>query len=225
MRFPIDVAFCDRYGFVLHKPHARSRGASRVRVALVLRDRGARGQLRTLEAANPATSSRSRADPDRSDEADLATQSLQTCFSCNSTRLSISPADRALRDRSSTARGARPRHECRAGRLGGCQASCAALPARRLDPVGRCVARCRWSSRRYPHVPYSRQPHPDETYRRRPVGPNGSYPQVLPGPSQSLEAHPRHNNDRPHGPLLRHHPHLLRQRRPAYRSRVHDGGG
>ena len=50
MRFPIDVAFCDRYGFVLHRTTLAPRRVSRLDLAFVLRDRGVCRRVRTVEA-------------------------------------------------------------------------------------------------------------------------------------------------------------------------------
>ena len=64
MQFPIDVAFCDRYGRrAAREPPARRGRVSRYVFRAVLRDRGARRELRALEAPASATSSRSRAEP------------------------------------------------------------------------------------------------------------------------------------------------------------------
>ena len=51
MRFPIDVAFCDRYGFVLHLASLAPRRVSRAGLAFLLRDRGAGGRVRPLGVA------------------------------------------------------------------------------------------------------------------------------------------------------------------------------
>ena len=48
MQFPIDVAFCDRYGFVLHVSRMRPGSGLALRVPRLLRDRGVGGVVRPL---------------------------------------------------------------------------------------------------------------------------------------------------------------------------------
>ena len=58
MRFPIDVAFCDRYGFVLHTVTMPPRRVFAARVAFVLRDRGTRRERSSVGSSSSATSSK-----------------------------------------------------------------------------------------------------------------------------------------------------------------------
>ena len=51
MRFPIDVAFCDRYGFVLHLASIGAAPHVGAGLAFLLRDRGAGRRVRTLGVA------------------------------------------------------------------------------------------------------------------------------------------------------------------------------
>ena len=51
MQFPIDVAFCDRYGFVLHQTTHVAASRVATGVAFVLRDRGVGRRVRPVGAA------------------------------------------------------------------------------------------------------------------------------------------------------------------------------
>ena len=55
MKFPIDVAFCDRYGFVLHMSTLAPRRISRLVWRSVFRDRGAPPAASNAGSSGPAT--------------------------------------------------------------------------------------------------------------------------------------------------------------------------